>query len=169
MNLTKGAIKSREDIIGILSEINDPEIPVVNIVELGIVRDVEIGNGLLEIFITPTYSGCPAMHMIKDEIIKKLNARGFPYVIIKTIYSPAWTTEWLSDETKEKLRQYGIAPPGKQDKVPFVPLTIAIEKINCPYCGSEKTELKSRFGSTACKSFYYCSSCLQIFEHFKSF
>ncbi|MGE5499684.1 MAG: 1,2-phenylacetyl-CoA epoxidase subunit PaaD [Syntrophothermus sp.] len=152
-----------KNVTDMLSEISDPEIPAVNIVELGIVRGVAINNGRIEVSITPTYSGCPAMQMIKDNIRSRLESSGYSGIEIVTVYSPAWTTDWMSDETKEKLKNYGIAPPGKS----CMAAAYISDAVSCPFCGSEKTEIKSRFGSTACKAFYYCKNCLQMFEHFK--
>lgn len=156
------------EIYNFLKEIEDPEIPVINIVELGIVRDVKINEGEINISITPTYSGCPAMKVIEDEIIFKLKDKGFQNIKIKTIYSPAWTTDWITEETKEKLRQYGIAPPPKvsaEDIFPF--LQPKKEKVACPYCKSIETVVTSNFGSTPCKALHFCNHCHQPFEEFK--
>jgi ring-1,2-phenylacetyl-CoA epoxidase subunit PaaD len=164
MNLTK---ETKRRIYQILSEIKDPEIPVINIVELGIIKEVELNNGILEVSITPTYSGCPAMHAIKSEIVSRLQSENYHSVVVKVNYSPAWTTDFMTQEAKEKLKNYGIAPPKELNRETCIP--ISLETVECPFCGSSHTELKSRFGSTACKSFYYCKDCLQLFEHFKSF
>ncbi len=150
-----------------LKEVHDPEIPVLNLIELGVVRDVKIEDGNVQIDITPTYSGCPAMKMMEEEIVSKLKSKGFHSVTVKQVYSPAWTTDWMTEEAKSKLKNYGIAPPGKvsaEDRNPFhhTPKPIA-----CPYCDSQNTQLTSQFGSTACKSLYYCHNCQQPFEHFK--
>lgn len=157
-----------ELILSYLSEINDPEIPVVNIVELGIVRNVSASKEKVEIEITPTYSGCPAIHTIKEEILEKLGSKGFENINLKTVYSPAWTSNWITDAAREKLKKYGISPPGKTVSSVSNQKTINIELVNCPFCNSGDTEMRSPFGSTSCKSFYYCNSCRQMFEHFKS-
>ncbi|MGE5400430.1 MAG: 1,2-phenylacetyl-CoA epoxidase subunit PaaD [Ignavibacteriales bacterium] len=156
----------QEEILKYLSLVKDPEIPAVNIVELGIVRNVRQEEDKTIVEITPTYSGCPAMKLIQDEILAALREKGFENVTIEVVYSPAWTTDWMSKETKEKLRQYGIAPP--VDNAGDA-LTMDYEKVSCPYCNSTDTQMRSRFGSTACKSLYYCNSCNQPFEYFKSF
>ncbi|MDP1675233.1 MAG: 1,2-phenylacetyl-CoA epoxidase subunit PaaD [Bacteroidota bacterium] len=156
-----------ESIRELLSTIKDPEVPAISIVELGIVRDVQLWENVVTIIITPTYSGCPAMKMIEDEIRSVLTKNGFSMIAIKTIFSPAWTTDWISEPAKLKLKNYGIAPPQSIVQSPL--LQIEILKIVCPNCNSNDTKLKSEFGSTSCKSFYYCHSCSQPFEYFKPF
>ncbi len=155
-----------EKIIGLLKEIPDPEIPAINIVEMGIVRDVEFIDDELVIKITPTYSGCPAMKAIEDDIVAELKSKGFENASVKKIYSPAWSTDWLTEEAKGKLKEYGIAPPEGKAEDEFYRDIIA-KPIECPYCDSRETKLTSQFGSTACKSLHYCNSCQQPFEHFK--
>jgi len=159
---------TQEEIFNFLKEIEDPEIPVINIVELGIVRNVKVDDESVKIEITPTYSGCPAMKVIEDQIYQKLKDRGLGKVNIKTVYSPPWTTDWITKETKEKLRSYGIAPPQKvtpREIFPF--LQEKKEKISCPYCNSSNTVVTSKFGSTPCKALHYCNNCQQPFEEFK--
>lgn len=150
-----------------LSQISDPEIPVVNIIEMGMIRDVKIEEDEIKVLLTPTYSGCPAMRQIEDDILYTLGKKGFSDVTIETVLSPAWTTDWLSKETKEKLKNYGIAPPVKNSSDDIFNIISTTQTVNCPFCDSSKTELKSFFGSTACKSLYYCNNCQQPFEHFK--
>ncbi len=149
----------------ILDEIPDPEIPVISIVELGIARNVAVLVDKVVVSITPTYSGCPAMKVIEQEIISCLSDKGIE-VEIKIVYSPVWTTDWITDSAKEKLRAYGIAPPEKTsaDKSS---LFIHPKKIQCPRCKSEDTELISQFGSTACKALYRCRACMEPFDYFK--
>ncbi len=154
-------------ILNYLAEINDPEIPVINIVELGIVKSIENRGDEVTVEITPTYSGCPAMRQIESDIISKLNSKGFSKVTVSTVYSPVWTTDFMSDETKSKLKNYGIAPPGKSEDSNDDLFSINLQTIICPFCNSDKTEIRSPFGSTACKSVYYCDNCHQPFEHFK--
>jgi len=151
----------------LLTTINDPEVPAINIVELGIVRDVQLKNNEVIVTITPTYSGCPAMNMIEDEIRRVLIENDCQTVSVKTIFSPAWTTDWIDDSTKEKLRKYGIAPPHASLQSPL--LQIELPNVQCPHCNSNNTQVKSEFGSTACKAYYFCLSCQQAFEYFKSF
>ncbi|MBV8896392.1 MAG: phenylacetate-CoA oxygenase subunit PaaJ [Acidobacteriaceae bacterium] len=144
-----------------LSEIADPEIPVLSITDLGIVRDVQSSEDGLLITITPTYSGCPAMDVIANEIRHAMQAHGVGHVQLATKLSPPWTTDWMSDEAKQRLREYGIAPPASS--------LVQIEAAHpqCPHCGSADTQLISRYGSTACKALYKCSSCLEPFDAFK--
>lgn len=156
----------KEKIWSILGEIPDPEIPVISIVELGIARDVRIEDEKVVVDITPTYSGCPAMNAIEKDIIEKLKEAGITQVEIKMVYSPVWTTDWLNDEAKEKLRIYGIAPPEKTSTDKSL-LTGKRKLIACPRCGSENSELVSQFGSTACKALYKCKDCLEPFDYFK--
>ena len=156
----------KEKIWSILKEIPDPEIPVISIVDLGIARDVRIENDKVTVDITPTYSGCPAMNVIEKEIIQKIKETGITEVEIKTVFSPVWTTDWLTDEAKEKLREYGIAPPEKTSTDKSL-LTGKPKIISCLRCGSEKTILVSQFGSTACKALYKCETCLEPFDYFK--
>ena len=160
-------MKTTEDIFALLSEIPDPEIPVISIIELGVIRNVEIINDTtISLKITPTYSGCPAMKQIEDDVRKKLSENGFTTIDIKTFFSPPWTTDWITPEAKEKLRKYGIAPPenSTEDKSW---LTGKENKIACPRCKSLNTKLISQFGSTACKALYQCQDCLEPFDYFK--
>ena len=154
-----------ESIKGLLHTVMDPEIPVISIVDLGIVRSIEITNDTVHIVITPTYSGCPAMRVIEDDIRTTLKNNGIEKILIDTVFAPAWTTDWISAEAKERLKAYGIAPPDAIQQSPL--LKISLPKVPCPSCGSRETEVKSEFGSTACKAFYYCRSCALPFEYFK--
>jgi ring-1,2-phenylacetyl-CoA epoxidase subunit PaaD len=154
------------DVWKLLSEIPDPEIPVITIVDLGIVREVLVKLDSVIVEITPTYSGCPAYDFINQEIISKLKGQGFENVEIKMRLSPAWTTDWMSDEAKEKLRKYGIAPPEKSTSDKNILLGKS-KNIVCPHCGSDKTEMISMFGSTACKAIYRCNNCTEPFDYFK--
>ena len=155
------------EIWDVLRGVPDPEVPVISVVELGIVRDVEIDGGAVTVVVTPTYSGCPAMREIERDIVTALRARGFGDVIVRTTYSPAWTTDWIDDAAREKLRAYGIAPPGPAEETDLVMLRRR-RVVACPYCGSEHTTLRSEFGSTACKAIHYCDACRQPFEEFKA-
>jgi ring-1,2-phenylacetyl-CoA epoxidase subunit PaaD len=162
----------RESLLGLLSSIKDPELPVVDIVELGIVRDVSVEGDSVQVDVTPTYSGCPAMEVIERDIVQALEADGFKTVRVRYVFSPPWTTDWLSETTKMKLREYGIAPPmAVQDlgSEQLVTLRRSRQAIECPYCGSTQTEEKSEFGSTACKAIHYCNACHQPFDYFKDF
>lgn len=164
--------KSRiEEIKEIIGRVSDPEIPVVSVIEMGMVRDVILEGEKVKVIITPTYSGCPAMHQIEHDLIETLNENGYPDVEMITRLSPPWTTDWMSDTTKQKLKDYGIAPPvgsaNDIDKMGLFNVIKVPSQIVCPYCDSENTELRSEFGSTACKSMHYCNNCMQPFEHFK--
>jgi len=159
-----------DPVLEVLRGIPDPEVPALDIVELGIVRGVELSaDGVVTVEVTPTYSGCPAMGMIEQEIVAALRANGYDRVELRTVYSPAWTTDWLSDAAKAKLKAYGIAPPGHVvAEQPLVPLTSSAHRTVCPYCGAFDTERRSEFGSTACKAIHYCHHCRQPFEEFKA-
>lgn len=152
----------------ILEGIPDPEIPVISVVELGVVRSVQQeGENQLVIEITPTYSGCPALKAMEESIRQELNDAGYS-VRIKLVYKPAWTTDWMSDQTRQKLREYGIAPPAHGASEWTNPLKPARTlSPACPYCNSNHTRMTSAFGSTACKALHFCDSCCQPFEHFK--
>jgi ring-1,2-phenylacetyl-CoA epoxidase subunit PaaD len=157
-------------LLEVLHGVPDPEVPALDIVELGIVRKVERRpDGVVVVEVTPTYSGCPAMRTIEEEIVVALRANGYERVELRTVYSPAWTTDWLSDQAKAKLKAYGIAPPGRAvAEQTLVPLAATIRRAACPYCGSSNTERRSEFGSTACKAIHYCHHCRQPFEEFKA-
>lgn len=163
------------DVWAWLEDVKDPEVPVLSVVELGIVRDVRLDDGTVTVTITPTYSGCPAMVEIEQEIVRALGAHGVDRVRLETVYAPAWTTDWMSDAAKRKLEAYGIAPPAR---VAHEPDVVAIQSrrsltaralVACPFCGSHETELRSEYGSTACKAIHFCRSCQQPFEEFKPF
>lgn len=157
---------TEKEIYDILSEIPDPEIPVITIKDLGILQRVEVDGNSCEVFITPTYSGCPAMKMIEDQIQEALAPYQITTIKVKLIYSPAWTTDWISAEAKEKLRIYGIAPP-EHSSVDKGALTGKAKELKCPLCNSKNTEMISQFGSTACKSLYRCKDCKEPFDYFK--
>jgi ring-1,2-phenylacetyl-CoA epoxidase subunit PaaD len=156
----------KDQIIALLNEIEDPEIPVISIVDLGVIRDVKPDGKKIEVTITPTYSGCPAMKQMEDDIGRKLRAAGFEEVKIKTVYSPPWTTDWLSEEAKLKLQKYGIAPPEEKTTDKSF-LTGKHKDVTCPRCKSKNTVMVSQFGSTACKALYKCGDCLEVFDYFK--
>jgi len=155
---------TRDEIFGILSAIHDPEIPVVTIEEIGMLRDVVITDSGYEVILTPTYTGCPAMGIIEQDIKLTLEARGIAPVLVKLVYDPAWTTDWMNDKAREKMKVYGIAPPlhssCQSDK-------FGHNIILCPRCNSDDTVIISRFGSTACKALYRCNDCKEPFEYFK--
>lgn len=158
---------SLAEIRQILSAVCDPEIPVLTIADLGILRDVQIVNDTIEITITPTYTGCPAMDMITMNIRLALIEHGYKNILIKSILSPAWTTDWMTEIGKEKLKAYGIAPPNPTQSVCEPKLFAEAEAIQCPRCNSWHTKLISQFGSTACKALYQCKDCQEPFDYFK--
>jgi len=151
---------TRETIFELLRNVMDPEIPVVDVVGMGIVRDAALVDGELTVTITPTYSGCPAMAVIAEDIEAALHAAGYPRVRVKTVHAPPWTTDWMTPQTRERLKAEGIAPPA-------VTCAAASGPAACPYCSATDTSLRSWFGSTACKALYYCNQCHQPFEEFK--
>jgi ring-1,2-phenylacetyl-CoA epoxidase subunit PaaD len=159
---------SREELLAVLDEVMDPEVPVLSVVELGIVRDVSVGEAGVTVTVTPTYSGCPAMRVIEQDIEAALRKHGVERVEVTTSYSPAWTTDWIPAEAREKLRAYGIAPPGAADHDAPVAIGRRRPVVRCPYCGAIDTEMRSEFGSTACKAIHVCKSCSQPFEEFKA-
>lgn len=168
--LSGKAMLIKEKILDIISQVSDPEIPALSVIEMGMVRDVIIYDNSVEVVITPTYSGCPAMHQITDDIGKILIENGVQSTI-KTQLSPPWTTDWMSEDTLEKLRLSGIAPPRSKssdiDPNNLFNIIKVPSEVQCPFCMSENTKILSEFGSTACKSFHYCNNCLQAFDHFK--
>jgi len=150
-----------------LEDVPDPEVPAVSIVDLGIVRDIEWRGDTLVVGVTPTYSGCPATAVISIDIVEALRRRGVERVRIETRLSPPWTTAWISDAGREKLRAYGIAPP--VEGAPCAGALKPTAPVACPQCGSSRTEEVSRFGSTPCKATWRCADCLEPFDYFKSF
>jgi len=159
---------SRDELFAVLNEVMDPEVPVLSVVELGIVRDVDVTSEGVTVTVTPTYSGCPAMSVIEQDIRAALHAHGIANVTVKTSFTPAWTTDWIPAEAREKLRAYGIAPPGTADHDAPIAIGGRRAAVRCPYCGAIDTQLRSEFGSTACKSIHTCRSCNQPFEEFKA-
>lgn len=157
---------TKDQILDYLDEVHDPEVPVLSILDLGIVRKIETEGGETVITITPTYTGCPAMNVIESDIKSKLREKGIEKLNIKTVLSPAWTTDWISESGKKKLKEYGIAPPEKSS--PDISLLSNEPKVvTCPRCGSKNTEMKSFFGSTPCKALYVCHDCKEPFDYFK--
>jgi ring-1,2-phenylacetyl-CoA epoxidase subunit PaaD len=149
-----------------LEEVKDPEVPVLSVIDLGIVRSVKTSADKIDIVITPTYSGCPAMDVISMDIRLKLIEKGYPNVSVRQSLSPAWTTDWMSEEGKRKLKEFGIAPPNPRQQF-CVTEMFQQEAVACPRCQSYHTEMISRFGSTACKALYRCLSCGEAFDYFK--
>jgi ring-1,2-phenylacetyl-CoA epoxidase subunit PaaD len=173
--LQKEQMDPKEEIAGtsvtkiwsLLEEVNDPEVPVLSVIDLGIVRDVKMAEDGPEIVITPTYSGCPAMDAIRTNIRMVLLQNGYTNAKITTTLTPAWTTDWMSENGKEKLKVFGIAPPTPLQQVCQPKLFHREEAIQCPRCNSFHTVLISEFGSTACKALYKCEDCREPFDYFK--
>ncbi|MCG3139831.1 MAG: putative 1,2-phenylacetyl-CoA epoxidase, subunit D [Anaerolineae bacterium] len=148
-----------------LDEITDPEIPVVSLVEMGIVRDAQIEGDTVIVTMTPTFAGCPALRVMRDSIVEKLTARGAAHVEVKTVLTPRWSSDWLTDAAREKLKAFGLAPPPKHggNAQLFFP-----DQVACPYCNSTDTRVANHFGSTLCRAIYFCRACQQPFEQFKA-
>lgn len=157
---------TEETIWNILAEVKDPEVPVLSVLDLGIVRSVNITGDQIHIVITPTYSGCPAMDVISMDMRLKLMEKGFRKVDLQQQLSPAWTTDWMSAEGKRKLKAFGIAPPNPKQQFCSTEM-FRQEAVPCPRCDSYHTELISQFGSTACKALYRCLDCKEAFDYFK--
>lgn len=160
----------------VLDGVLDPEVPAVSVRDLGIVRDVRWAGGVpgevLEVVLTPTYSGCPATEVIENDVLAAIDAAGLGPARVTLQRAPAWTTDWISEQGRARLRAYGIVPPGPLPpgtEVPlrFMPRATAAPALACPHCGSHETERLSAFGSTACKALYRCLACREPFEHFK--
>ena len=154
----------------VAERVTDPELPMLTLADLGVLRDVDVvGDSHVVVDITPTYSGCPAMAAMRDDLVRELGGAGFDRVEVRVSLDPAWTTDWIPAEAREKLRVYGIAPPGPVGAEPLIALGPTVRTVACPYCGSANTTRESEFGPTACKSLHVCHSCHQPFEHFKAF
>lgn len=153
-----------EEIWRILDEVKDPEIPVVSVVELGLIRAVGKEGKDVVVTMTPTFIGCPALNMMQEEIEARLREAGAENVIVRTVLSPAWSTDWMTAGAREKLKDFGLAPPPRHGGLIDLAL---LEAATCPYCGSEDTILKNSFGPTLCRAIFVCNSCTQPFEQFK--
>jgi ring-1,2-phenylacetyl-CoA epoxidase subunit PaaD len=151
----------------LIKEIPDPEIPVLTITDLGVIRDVSMEGTKVIVTITPTYTGCPAMNQFEDDIKSTLVKNNYPEVEIKITYDPPWTTDWLSDEAKLKLQKYGIAPPEERTTDKKYLIGASKKNVICPQCKSPNTKMISQFGSTACKALYQCEDCKEPFDYFK--
>lgn len=167
----KNLSPEEEKIWSLLEEVKDPEVPVLSIIDLGIVRQVKVipeknGTAEVQLTITPTYSGCPALDVIQMDIRLKLIEKGYRQVKISQSLSPAWTTDWMTEEGKQKLKDYGIAPPNPKQQFCKIEM-FREEAVQCPRCNSYHTEMISQFGSTACKALYRCLDCHEAFDYFK--
>ncbi len=162
-------LRERSAFWDVLAEVLDPEVPVLSVVDLGIVRDVREEGDTVVVDVTPTYSGCPAMRVIEEDITAALHKAGATSVRVNTVFQPAWTTDWISDDARERLRAYGIAPPTGHAPVgsELIALQRRIPVVPCPRCGSNRTEQRSEFGSTACKAIWTCNACGEPFDYLK--
>ena len=151
----------------LLEQVKDPEIPALSVLDMGIVREIEFGNGGVTVKITPTYSGCPAMKMITDDIVSVLSLAGISEPKVEQVLHPPWTTDWLTDKGRQHLKESGIAPPCTKPDEELVAFP-KLPSVACPFCDSKNTERKSEFGSTACKALYFCNACHQPFDYFKA-
>lgn len=167
------AVLSHDEALHVLEQVTDPEIPVLTIADLGILRDVVVDpDGTVHVDITPTYSGCPAMDEIRADVTTALRDAGADRVDVRLVLHPTWTTDWMSEAGRRKLAEYGIAPPdpaGRASAPGPVPLTLSGYIPPCPQCGSRETEELARFASTACKSLWRCTDCREPFDYFKEF
>ena len=159
-------LTEEEKLWHILEEVKDPEVPVLSVLDLGIVRDLSYNKGKVTVVITPTYSGCPAMDMISMDIRLKLLEKGYRDISVQQRLSPAWTTDWMTESGKQKLKAFGIAPPNPRQQF-CTPEMFREEAVQCPHCNSYHTELISQFSSTACKAMYRCLNCKEAFDYFK--
>lgn len=155
-----------EQVWAALATVPDPEIPVVSVTDMGMVRDVTVDGGRVRVTFTPTFSGCPALHVIRDSIGEAVRALGVPDVEVRSTLTPPWTTDWIQEGARERLRQYGIAPPAPAGDSPLI--TLDPEPTRCPRCGSLNVRMTGSFGPTLCKRLYVCDACKEPFEGFKS-
>jgi ring-1,2-phenylacetyl-CoA epoxidase subunit PaaD len=160
-------VVTEEKILKLLDNVSDPEIPALSIADMGILRGVAIVDDQVIVTVTPTYSGCPAMYEIRRRIVEELKNNGIVGVKIDTVLSPAWTTDWMSDDAKQRLKESGIAPPTKTTEFSLDNIINQKDFVPCPFCDSENTELRAEFSATSCKALYYCNACEQPYEHFK--
>jgi ring-1,2-phenylacetyl-CoA epoxidase subunit PaaD len=159
-------VTTASEIWALLEEVKDPEVPVLSVIDLGIIRDVKLNDEEIEIIITPTYSGCPAMDVIAMDIRLKLIEKGYRQLKVSQQLSPAWTTDWMTEKGKQKLKAFGIAPPNPKQQFCTTEM-FREESVECPRCNSYHTQMISEFGSTACKSMYKCLDCRETFDYFK--
>jgi len=156
---------AEEQVWQALEKVKDPEIPVVSVVEMGIVRDVAVEGKAVTVTMTPTFSGCPALEVMAREIESVVRALGAAPVTVETVLNPPWSTEWISETAREKLKQFGLAPPPRHEG--HLPVTF-YEPVPCPRCDSKNTVVRNTFGSTLCRAIYFCNECVEPFEQFKA-
>jgi ring-1,2-phenylacetyl-CoA epoxidase subunit PaaD len=165
---TAPTARVRAELLAVAQAVPDPELPVLTLGDLGVIRDVRVaGDGTVEVDLTPTYTGCPATAVIADDVQDALRRAGADQVRVRIVLAPAWTTDWISETGRRKLREYGIAPPGPAAHTAAGPVKLAFS-VRCPHCGSADTREVSHFGSTPCKALWTCRSCAEPFESFKA-
>ena len=157
-------LPSLEEVWEALDEVKDPEIPVVSLVEMGIVRALRVEGERVIVDMTPTFAGCPALHVMRQEVEARLRALGFPEVEVRMLISPPWSSDWITPQAREKLKAFGLAPPPKHGGSITLEL---LETASCPYCDSDRTRIRNTFGPTLCRVIWYCDACQQPFEQFK--
>ena len=160
----------RERAYDVAASVTDPELPMVTLEDLGVLRQVQVHGTSVRVTITPTYSGCPAMATMRDDLVRRLGEEGFEQVDVALSLTPAWTSDWISERGRQALAEHGISPPGRVDR-PAGPVALTLSPVRrtvtCPRCGSHDVTLTSEFGSTACKAMYRCTACLEPFDHVK--
>lgn len=166
LNQPMGQRRDRDEAWRIAAAVTDPEVPVLTLEDLGVLRAIELDGERVIVTLTPTYSGCPAMETMRDDVILALTAAGFGDVEVKLTLTPAWTTDWMTDAGKQKLIDFGIAPPTGRSAIGQGPIRLRMA-VKCPRCASLDTREVARFGSTSCKALYECRACLEPFDHFK--
>ena len=166
MVISAGSITERASEIA--ATVTDPELPMLTLADLGVLRSVTETDGVVEVAITPTYSGCPAMATMRDDLVRRLTDEGYADVRVRVELHPAWSSDWISDKGRRTLLEHGISPPGPAPSGPLVLNLLPTRRaIDCPRCGSSEVELTSEFGATSCKALYRCTACLEPFEHVK--
>ncbi|MEU4564297.1 1,2-phenylacetyl-CoA epoxidase subunit PaaD [Actinoplanes sp. NPDC023936] len=163
-------VNVRERAAAVAAEVRDPEMPMLTLADLGVLRDVRVDGDVVVASITPTYSGCPAMATMRDDLVHRLTDAGFPRVVVRVVLEPAWSSDWITESGRAALREAGLSPPGPAaHRTGPVPLTLGPSRreVRCPRCGSARTRIVSEFGSTACKALYRCGDCLEPFDHVK--
>lgn len=151
----------------VAGSVRDPEMPMLTLADLGVLRDVRVDGDTVVVSITPTYSGCPAMATMRDDLVHRLNDAGFPQVDVRVVLSPAWSSDWITSRGREALRAAGLSAPGPAPRTVTLNLGPTRRAVSCPRCGSPRTSLISEFGATACKALYRCTECLEPFDHVK--
>jgi ring-1,2-phenylacetyl-CoA epoxidase subunit PaaD len=165
--MVSGELVTAEAVWAALEAVKDPEIPVISVVDLGLIRDVQVDGGRALVLMTPTFLGCPAIDVMQTEIDRRLRALGMANVEVRLILSPPWTSDWITDRGRAQLKAFGLAPPAARRPNGLIQIVLS-DDATCPHCGSRRTEQKNPFGATLCRALYYCHNCQQPFEQFKA-